>query len=88
MFSECGACLCVSKAWIRRLKKMYTETIRSKAAKMTNRMKAFFRMGMVIVTTKICTCKIAFRKRCFQVLKATKSGQQADKILTVCLTKT
>jgi hypothetical protein len=27
-------------------------------------------------------CKIAFSKRLLQVLKATKSGQQADKMLT------
>jgi hypothetical protein len=31
---------------------------------------------------KICLCKIAFSKRLLQVLKATKSGQQADKMLT------
>jgi hypothetical protein len=37
---------------------------------------------------KICTCKIVSRNRGFQVLKPTKSGQEADKMLTGHLTKT
>lgn len=87
MFSECGACLFISISRMRRLKKMYTETIRSNAAKMTNMVKVFFRIWMIVVTAKICVCKIAFGKGCFQVLEPTKSGQKADKMLTGSRTK-
>jgi hypothetical protein len=82
MFSECGVCLFVSISRIRLLKKTYTATITTSAIKVINMIKVFFRICMVTVTTKMCLCKIAFGKRCLQVLKATKSGQKQDKMLT------
>jgi len=50
--------------------------------------KMFFRICIVTVIVKFVMCKIVLRNRCFQVLKPTKSGQEADKILTGHLTKT
>jgi len=87
MFSECGIRLSVSIAWMRRLKKMYTETTKRKATRMINASKMFFRICMVTVIKK-SVCKIAFNETCFQILRPTKSGQEADKILTESLTKT
>ena len=81
-FSECGVCLLVSIAWIRLLKKTYTEATTSKAIKMINMISLFFRICIDTVTVEICMCKIVFSKRCFQVLKPTKSGQKGDKMLT------
>ncbi len=87
-FCECGVCLLVSIAWIRLLKKTYTEAITSKAIKMIKMISLFFRICIDTVTVEICMCKIVFRKRCFQTLEPTKSGQEADKMLTDPRTKT
>jgi|KBSMisStandDraft_5_1062788.scaffolds.fasta_scaffold15792_3 pyruvate kinase len=81
IFADCGACRFASMSRIRPLKKMITETIKSNTAKMINRSSAFFLICMVTVT-KNCERKLALNSERFQVLRATKSGQRADKMLT------
>jgi len=57
VFFECGARLFVSIACIRLLKKMYTETIKSSAIKVINKIKMFFLICIVNVTEKFVCAK-------------------------------
>lgn len=83
---ECDCCCFVSIATIRLLKNMITETIESNAAKMINKIQAFFLMCVAIIK-KILYRKISSRRQVFANLELDNQEPGNGQVPNVTWTK-
>ena len=75
---ECDCCCFISTSTIRLLKKMITETIKSNATKMINKIQAFFLMCVAIIK-KILYGKLVQDASCLQIWSWTIRSREMDK---------
>ena len=83
---ECDCCCFVSISTIRLLKNMITETIKSNATKMINKIQAFFLMCVAIIK-KILYRKISSRRQVFANLELDNQEPGNGQMLNVTWTK-